>query len=77
MINTDVLKKIVLTLTFTKYMHYMQFNYLVHYNYDEQTFRFFDVSSKTIFDELLTLKLHWPTYGTKNDRSDASVIIEK
>ena len=31
-IDTDILKKIVLKLTFTKYMHDMKFNYLVHYN---------------------------------------------
>lgn len=76
-INIDVLKKIILRLVFTKYMDDNHFKYLVHYNRDKQTFRFFDVSSKTIIDELLTLKLHWPTYGTKNDISDASVCIEK
>jgi hypothetical protein len=76
-IEIKELKKIVLRLAFTKYMHDNHFNYLVHYNPAEQTFRFFDVSSKTIIDELLTLKLLWPTYGTKNDMGDALIRIEK
>jgi hypothetical protein len=72
-INIEELKFIMLKLTFTHYVQAMKFNYLVYYS--NNTFKFFNINDKDVFNKLLQLKLKFPTYGTKDDRSDASIVI--
>jgi hypothetical protein len=72
-INIEELKFIMLKLTFTHYVQAMKFNYLVYYS--NNMFKFFNINDKDVFNKLLQLKLKFPTYGTKDDRSDASIVI--
>lgn len=72
-INIETLKEIMLKLTFTHYAQTMQFDYLVYYS--NETFNFFDKKDSDIFNKLSKFKLKFPTYGTKDDRNDASIVI--
>lgn len=72
-IDIDTLKYILVEKTFAEYVKKMQFTYLVYYT--NETFNFFDVNDPDITNKLLSLKLKFPSYGTKTDRSDASICI--
>lgn len=72
-IDIDTLKYILVEKTFAEYVKKMQFTYLVYYT--NETFNFFDVNDPDIINKLLSLKLKFPSYGTKTDRSDASICI--
>lgn len=72
-IDIDKLKYILVKKTFAEYVEKMQFTYLVYYT--NETFNFFDVNDPDITNKLLSLKLKFPSYGTKTDRSDASICI--
>lgn len=72
-INIDTLKSILVEKTFAEYVKKMKFTYLVYYT--NETFNFFDVNDPDITNKLLSLKLKFPSYGTKTDRNDASICI--